>query len=137
VSQSAESARDWINNASPNIEQLQQAAQAMQRKLNDHPSLNGETRENLTAALQQVTAEIDAQLYAKEPDSDTPDDAPAPADITPDTSPLGETNKHITAADNTPFDYTALGAQADPAIRTLNGSEKRAAFEQLKRQLKK
>lgn len=66
MSQTAESARDWINSAAPSIEQLQSAATAIERKIQDHPSLDEETRQNLNGALEEVTLELQAQQYATE-----------------------------------------------------------------------
>jgi len=129
VSQTAESARDWINSTHPSTEQLQNAAQAIQRKLNVHPSLEQADRNNLAAALQLVLGEIESQQYAQNDTSNTLTSTGAkPLDTSPLTTSAPDT------ATNT-LDATPLGTIADPSIRHLEGLEKRAAFERLKAQI--
>lgn len=122
MSQTAESARDWINSAAPSIEQLQSAATAIERKIQDHPSLDEETRQNLNGALEEVTLELQAQQYATEEESNT---------IEIDSAPLGSSPQATNA-----LDTSELGESGDPAIRALEGDAKRAAFEALKNSLK-
>jgi hypothetical protein len=129
MSQTAESARDWINNAAPSIEQLQNAATAIQRKIQDHPSLDEETRQNLSGALEEVTVELQAQQYATEEESDKNADNVDSAAI--DSAPLGS-NSVVSSN----LDTGELGESGDPTVRALQGDAKRAAFEALKNTLK-
>ncbi len=129
MSQTAESARDWINSATPSVEQLQSAATAIQRKLQDHPSLDDDTRHNLTGALEEVTLELQAQQYAEEENNSNLNTDTTSVEI--DSAPLGsspQTSHNLDTSD--------LGESGDPSIRALQGAEKRAVFEALKNTLK-
>jgi hypothetical protein len=128
MSQTAESARDWINSAAPSIEQLQSAATAIERKIQDHPSLDEETRQNLNGALEEVTLELQAQQYATEEESNLGAQSNT---IEIDSAPLGSSPQATNA-----LDTSELGESGDPAIRALEGDAKRAAFEALKNSLK-
>ncbi len=131
MSQTAESARDWINSASPTPEQLQNAAMAIERKLEAHPSLDDDSRQNLTGALAVVTAELQAQRYAEEDEVENP--------LLPSSNPI-ETEIDASALGNNPaignnLDTAELGENADPCVRALQGDAKKAAFAALKKKL--
>lgn len=132
MSQTAESARDWINSASPTIEQLENAAAAIERKLKDHPSLDQETRQNLAGALEEVSVELQTQQYAAEEENDNSNLTTDVADnnVSIDSSALGSTS---VASNN--LDTSDLGESADPSIQVLQGDAKKAAFAALKAKL--
>ena len=131
MSQTAESARDWINSKSPTQEQLQTAATAIKRKLQDHPSLDSDTRQHLTGALAAVMAELQAQQYAEEDNTDNKSiDTASPIEIDIDAGALGNN-----PAANNNLDTGELGVNADPNVHALQGDAKKLAFAALKKKL--
>lgn len=137
MSQTAETARDWINNSTPSTDQLKNAATALQRKLQDHPSLDDETRQNLTAALQVVAEELQAQQYAKDDEIL----AAAELDIEAETAPLSIEDSSLSTGLESGLDVTVgldnspLGINAEP-IKILHGDDKKAAIAALREKIK-